>query len=153
MQIIVTELPIEDAVQRARLRFERADERLARTLSGSNAALPWIAIGAIGVVGATLGLMGMFPLPGEVTVVMAVLLALGGAFLGYGLPLWSRVRAEKKRRTREWHHALEMLRLREQQAEENPELTVEVLDRVDRRRPPSISKWHERIPTTTKYLQ
>ena len=95
MQIVVTELPIEGAVQRARQRFERADQRLAGALTGSNSALPWIAIGAIAVAGGTLGLMGMFPLPGEITVVMGVLLALGGAFLGCGLPLWSRARAEK----------------------------------------------------------
>jgi hypothetical protein len=35
MQIVVSELPIEDAVERARTRFQRADEHLSRALAGS----------------------------------------------------------------------------------------------------------------------
>jgi hypothetical protein len=80
--------------------------------------------------------MGVFSLPAEAAQVTGTpLLVFGGAFLGYGLPLWSRVRKEQRQRTREWRHALEMVRLREQQAAEDPGLTVEVLERVDRQQP------------------
>jgi hypothetical protein len=49
MQIIVTELPIEDAVGRARSRFGQADERLAQAppLAARSRGLPWIALGAL----------------------------------------------------------------------------------------------------------
>jgi len=153
MQIVVSELPIEDAVGRARTRFQRADERLSLALAGS-AGLPWVALGVLAVFAGAPALTGIVSLPADAALVMGVvMLVLGGIFLGYGLPLWSRARKEKKRRTREWQHALEMLRLRERQAEENPELTVEVLDRVDGRHPSLISKWSKRTSTTTQYVQ
>ena len=154
MQIVVSELPIEDAVGRARTRFQRADERLSLALAGSASGLPWVALGVLAVFAGAPALTGIVSLPADAALVMGVvMLVLGGIFLGYGLPLWSRARKEKKRRTREWQHALEMLRLRERQAEENPELTVEVLDRVDGRHPSLISKWSKRTSTTTQYVQ
>ncbi len=154
MQIVVSELPIEDAVGRARTRFQRADERLSLALAGSASGLPWVALGVLAVFAGAPALTGIVSLPADAALVMGVvMLVLGGISLGYGLPLWSRARKEKKRRTREWQHALEMLRLRERQAEENPELTVEVLDRVDGRHPSLISKWSKRTSTTTQYVQ
>ncbi len=154
MQIVVSELPIEDAVGRARTRFQRADERLSLALAGSASGLPWVALGVLAVFAGAPALTGIVSLPADAALVMGVvMLVLGGISLGYGLPLWSRARKEKKRRTREWQHALEMLRLRERQAEENPELTVEVLDRVDGRHPSLISKWSKRTSTTTQYAQ
>ena len=154
MQIVVSELPIEDAVGRARTRFQCADERLSRTLAGSASGLTWAALGMLAVFAGALALTGIVPLPAEAVLVIGVVtLVLGGVSLGYGLPLWSRARKEKKRRTREWQHALELLRLREQQAEENPELTVEVLDRVDGRHPSLISKWSRRESATTQHVQ
>jgi hypothetical protein len=153
MQIVVSELPVGDAAKRARQRFERADRRLAEVLAGDTRALPWMVAGALATAAGTLGLPGLSPLPGELAPLMGVLAAVGGACLGYALPLWSRARAAKRRRTREWHHALEMLRLREQQAEEDPELTVEVLDRVDRQHPLLISKWNARTSAAAGYVQ
>ena len=154
MQIVVSELPIEDAVGRARTRFQRADERLSLALAGSASGLPWVALGVLAVFAGALALTGIVPLPADAALVIGVVtLILGGIFLGYGLPLWSLARKEKKRRSREWQHALEMLRLRERQAEENPELTVEVLDRVDGRHPLLISKWSKRTSAITRYLQ
>lgn len=153
MQIVVSELPIEDAVGRARTRFQRADERLARVLAGSTSGLPWVALGVLAVFAGALALTGIVPLSADAALVIGVVtLVLGGFFLGCGLPLWWRARKEEKRRTREWQHALEMLRLREQQAEENPELTVEVLDRVDGRHPSLTSKWSKREFATTQYV-
>ncbi len=154
MQIVVSELPIEDAVGRARTRFQRADELLSLALAGSASGLSWVALGVLVVFAGAPALTGIDSLPADAALVMGVvMLVLGGISLGYGLPLWSRARKEKKRRTREWQHALEMLRLRERQAEENPELTVEVLDRVDGRHPSLISKWSKRTSTTTQYAQ
>ena len=154
MQIVVSELPIEDAVERARTRFRRADEHLSRALAGSASGLPWLVLGVLAVFAGALALTGLVPLPEDVALVIGVVtLMLGGVFLGYGLPVWSRARKEKKRRTREWQHALDMLRLREQQSEENPELTVEVLDHIDGRHPLLDSKWSERESATTQYLQ
>jgi Flp pilus assembly protein TadB len=154
MHIVVSELPIEDAVGRARTRFQRADERLSLALAGSASGLPWVALGVLAVFAGALALTGIVPLPADAALVIGVVtLILGGIFLGYGLPLWSLARKEKKRRSREWQHALEMLRLRERQAEENPELTVEVLDRVDGRHPLLISKWSKRTSAITRYLQ
>ncbi len=154
MHIVVSELPIEDAVGRARTRFQRADERLSLALTGSASGLPWVALGVLAVFAGALALTGIVPLPADAALVIGVVtLILGGIFLGYGLPLWSLARKEKKRRSREWQHALEMLRLRERQAEENPELTVEVLDRVDGRHPLLISKWSKRTSAITRYLQ
>jgi hypothetical protein len=153
MQIVVTELPIADAVARARVRFERADQRLSRVLAVNTSALPWMVAGALAVAGGAAGVAGLFPLPGGFAPVMGVLAVLGGAFLGYGLPAWSQARSERKRRTREWHHALEMLRLREQQAEDNPELTVEVLDRVERSRLLAGAKWNTPTSVATRYVQ
>ena len=154
MQIVVSELPIEDALEGARRRFQRADEHLSRALAGSASGLPWLVFAVLAVFAGALALTGIVPLPAEVALVIGVVtLVLGGVFLGYRLPSWSRARKEKKRRTREWQHALEMLRLREQQAEENPELTVEVLERVDGRHPLLASKWGKRESATTQYLQ
>ena len=153
MQIVVSELPIKDAVGRARTRFQRADECLSRALAGNATGLPWLVLGVLAVFAGALALTGIVPLPADAALVVAVVtLVLGGVFLGYGLPLWSRARKEKKRRTREWQHALEMLHLREQQAEENPELTVEVLDRVHGRHPSLTSKWSKRASATAQYL-
>jgi Flp pilus assembly protein TadB len=118
MQIVVSELPIEDAVGRARTRFQRADERLSLALAGSASGLSWVALGVLVVFAGAPALTGIVPLSADAALVIGVVtLVLGGIFLGYGLPLWSRARKEKKRRTREWQHALEMLRLRERQAE------------------------------------
>ncbi len=154
MQIVVSELPIEDAVERARTRFQRADEHLSSALAGSASGLPWLVLGVLSVFAGAVALTGVVALPADVALVIGVVtLVSGGVFLGYGLPLWSRARKEKKRRTREWQHALEMLRLREQQSEENPELTVEVLDRVDGRHPLLDSKWSKQESATTQYLQ
>ncbi len=154
MHIVVSELPIEDALGRARTRFQRADERLSLALAGSASGLPWVALGVLAVFAGALALTGIVPLPADAALVIGVVtLILGGIFLGYGLPLWSLARKEKKRRSREWQNALEMLRLRERQAEENPELTVEVLDRVDGRHPLLISKWSKRTSAITRYLQ
>ncbi len=154
MQIVVTELSIKEAVGRARKRFQQADERLSRALAGSSSGLPWIIVGLLGVAAGSVVLTGVYSVPGDAApVIGSVPLVLGGAFLGHGLPLWSRARNKKKRRTREWQLALEMLRLREQQAEEDPELTVEVLDRVDGRHPSLISQWNRRTSTTANYVQ
>ncbi len=154
MQIVVSELPIKDAVERARTRFRRADEHLSSALAGSASGLPWLVLGVLAVIAGALALTGLVPLPEDVALVIGVVtLMLGGVFLGYGLPLWSRARKEKKRRTREWKHALEMLRLREHQSEENPGLTVEVLDRVDGPHPLLDSKWSKRESAATQYLQ
>ena len=154
MQIVVSELPIADAVERARTRFHRADEHLSLALAGSASGLPWLVLGVLAVFAGALALTGLVPLPEDVALVIGVVtLMLGGVFLGYGLPLWSRARKEKKRRTREWQHALDMLRLREHQSEENPGLTVEVLDRVDGRHPLPDSKWSKRESAATQYLQ
>jgi flagellar motor component MotA len=154
MQIIVTELPIEDAVDRARSRFGQADERLTQTLAASSRGLPWIALGVLASVAGSVVLMGVFPLPAEAAqVIGTLLLVFGGAFLGYGLPLWSRVRKERRQRTREWRHALEMVHLREQQAAEDPALTVEVLERVDRQQPLLIPGCNAHTSATSKYVQ
>jgi hypothetical protein len=154
MQIVVTELPIEDAVGRARQRFQQADERLSAALSGTTTGLPWMLAGALGIVAGSLAIVGAYPLPGDVAPAVGIVsLALGGAFLGNGLPLWSKARREKKRCVREWRHALEMLRLREQQAQEDPSLTVEVLDRVDRGQPSLVTQWHRHTAATAKYVQ
>ncbi len=151
MQIVVSELPIADAVERARTRFQRADEHLSSALAGSAS---WLVLGVFAVFAGALALTGIVPLPEDVALVIGVVtLTLGGVFLGYGLPLWLRARKEKKRRTREWQHALEILRLREHQSEENPGLTVEVLDRVDGRHPLLDSKWSKRESAATQYLQ
>ena len=154
MQIVVTELSIKEAVGRARKRFQQADERLSRALAGRSSGLPWIILGILGVAAGSVALTGLYSLPGDAAPVIGIVpLVLGGAFLGYGLPLWSRARKKMQRRTREWQSALEMLRLREQQAEEDPELTVEVLDRVDGRHPSLISQWNRRTSTTANYVQ
>jgi hypothetical protein len=154
VQIVVTELPIEDAVGRARERFQQADQRLSRALQGAARGLPWMVLGMLVAVVASLALMGIFQLPADTARAIGIVPpVVGGALVGYGWPLWSRAREEKKRRTREWQHALEMLRLREQQAQENPELTVEVLERVDRRHPLLMAGWNARTSVTTKYIQ
>jgi hypothetical protein len=51
MQIIVNELPIEDALERARQRFERADRRLAEALTGHRTTLPWTLLGVLALAG------------------------------------------------------------------------------------------------------
>jgi hypothetical protein len=153
MQIIVNELPIEDALERARQRFERADRRLAEALTGDRTTLPWTLLGVLALAGGALGLTGMLPISPEAGAVVPALLVLGGACVGYALPLWLRRRAETKRRTREWQHALELLRLREQQAEDDPALTVEVLDRVDARHSPVNPKWNQGTSSASRYVQ
>lgn len=154
MQIVVTELSIEDAVGRARQRFQRADERLSGALKITATGLPWILSGVLGVVAGALASIGAYPLSGDAALVLSVgSLTLGGALIGAGLPLWSRARKEKKRRVGEWRHALEMLRLRERQAEEDPSLTVEVLDRVDRGQSSLIAQWNRHASATAKYVQ
>ena len=154
MQIVVTELRIEDALGRARQRFQQADERLSGVLTGTATGLPWMLFGVFGIVAGSLVSLGVPPLPGDGALAISIVsLALGGAFLGNGLPLWSRARKEKKRRVREWRHALEMLRLREQQAQEDPSLTVEVLDRVDSGQLSLIPQWNRPTSATAKYVQ
>jgi Flp pilus assembly protein TadB len=155
MQIVVTELPIEDALGRARTRFQQADERLSRALQGSASGLPWALGGGLAVSVGALALAGILPLTGGPALAMGVAsLVLGGAFLGYGLPAWTRARSERKRRTREWQHALEMLRLREQQAEESPGMSVEVLDRVDGHHHAAlVSKWNRSTAGEGRYVQ
>ena len=154
MQIVVTELPIEDAVGRARQRFHQADERLSEAATGTATGLPWILSGIVGIVAGSLASIGVYPLPSDAALVLSIgSLTLGGAFLGGGLPLWARARKEKKRRVGEWRHALEMLRLRERQAEQDPSLTVEVLDRVDRGQSSLIAQWNRHASATAKYVQ
>ena len=154
MQIVVTELPIKDAVGRARQRFQQADERLSGAMKGTATGLPWILCGLLGIVAGSLAVVGAYPLAGDAALVVSIgLLTLGGAFLGSGLPLWARARKEKKRRVGEWRHALEMLRLRERQAQEDPSLTVEVLDRVDRAQSSLIAQWNRHASATAKYVQ
>jgi Flp pilus assembly protein TadB len=155
MQIVVTELPIEDALGRARTRFQQADERLARALQGSASGLPWALSGALALTVGALAIAGFLPLAGHPALATGVVcLVLGGAFLGYGLPAWTRALNERKRRTREWHHTLEMLRLREQQAEESPGMSVEVLDRVDEHRHAAlVSKWNRLSAGAGRYVQ
>lgn len=155
MQIVVTELPIEDALGRARTRFQQADERLSRALQGSASGLPWALGGGLALAIGALALAGILPSAGEAALATGVTsLVLGGAFLGYGLPVWTRARNEKKRRTREWQQAFEMLRLREQQAEESPGMSVEVLDRVDDHHHAAlVSKWNRLTAGASKYVQ
>jgi hypothetical protein len=155
VQIVVTELPIEDALGRARTRFQQADERLSRALAGSASGLPWVVLGVLALAVGAPALAGVLPLAGDAALAAGVIsLVLGGASLGYGLPNWSRARSEKKRRTREWQHALEMLRLREQQAEESPGMSVEVLDRVDDHHHAAlVSKWNRLTAGASKYVQ
>jgi len=155
MQIVVTELPIEDALGRVRTRFQQADERLSRALQGSSSGLPWALGGGLALAVGALALAGIRSLAGDVALATgATSLVLGGAFLGYGLPAWTRARNEKKRRTREWHHALEMLRLREQQAEECPGSSVDVLDRVDdHHHAAPVSKWNRVTADASRYVQ
>ena len=59
MQIVVTELPIEDALGRARTRFQQADERLSRALQGSASGLPWALGGGLAVSVGALALAGI----------------------------------------------------------------------------------------------
>lgn len=153
MPIIVTELHIADAVARARARLERADRRLAAALCAGRSGLAWLALGAIAVAGGFAALVGVLPPPEASPVVSGGLLAIGGALLGIGVPMWRRARVEKRQRTREWRHALEMLCLREQQAEDNPGLTVEVLDGVDAEHPLLESKWQAGIAVPARYVQ
>jgi len=154
VQIIVNELAIENAVERARQRFQRADQRLSRALDRRAPGAPWMALGVIASSVGSLALMGLFPMAADALRVIAIpSLVLGGAFLGYGLPRWWRARNETRRRTREWQHALEMLSLREQQLEEDPELTVEVLDRTGRTPQRLTSRWSTCTSAAAKYVQ
>jgi len=154
MQIVVTELAIEDAVRRARQRFQQADERLSGALKDTATGLPWIVSGVLGIAAGSLASMGAYPLPGDAALVVSIAaLTLGGVFLGNGLPMWARARKEKKRRAGEWRHALEILHLRERQAEEDPSLTVEVLDRVDRGQSSLTPRWNRHATATAKYVQ
>lgn len=154
MQIVVTELSIEDAVGRARRQFRQADERLSRALAGSVRGLPWVALGMLAIVAGALIQMGAFALPAEAAgMSTAGVFVLGGSFLGHGVPLWARARRRTRQRAREWQHALAMVRLREQQAEDDPGLTVEVLERIDgpHALPPSV--WKRHTGAGTWYVQ
>jgi len=154
MNIVVTELPVEQAVRRARTRFEQADQHLARVLGDADAALPWLALGAVAMAAGFLGLSGLFPLPADTAPFMGASLALGGAFIGYGLPVWLRALGRHRPYLREWRGALELLQLREQQAREAPGRTVEVLDRVDPHRPLDLSAWKTGVTASaSRYVQ
>jgi Flp pilus assembly protein TadB len=153
MPIVVNELPIEDAVERARQRLARADRRLADALAVERRGLPWLGLGVPALAASILVLTGMVPVPGWVPDVALVLLASGAALLGYGVPLWYRNHSETQQRMREWQHALRILRLREQQAEEEPALSVEVLDRIDAREPLVDPKWKQNACGVTRYVQ
>jgi len=153
MQIVVTELPIGDAVGRARERFQQADRHLARVLDKGAAGVPWLAAGAMALAGGGLGLSGMVPLSAEVSAAAGLLLKVGGALVGFGFPLWANARGERRRRSRQWHHALQMVRLREQQAADNPHLTVEVLDRVDGPQQLLAAKWRAHSAAAAHYVQ
>lgn len=155
MQIVVTELPVEDALARARARFQQADEHLSRALAVGASGMPWVIVGVLSLAVGSLALAGVLALAGDTALVAGVLsLVLGGAFLGYGLPAWSRARRERKRRRGEWHHALEMLHLREQQAQTSPGMSVEVLDRVDEHQHAAlVSEWNRLTAGTTRYVQ
>jgi hypothetical protein len=89
MQMVVSELPIEDALEGARRRFQRADERLSRGLwRAALRGLPWLLFAVLAVFAGALALTGIVPLPAEVALVIGVVtLVLGGVILGYGLPL------------------------------------------------------------------
>ena len=65
MQILVTELPIEDALGRAQARFQQADEHLARTVEASATGLPWALGGVALVCGGGVALAGVLPLAGQ----------------------------------------------------------------------------------------
>lgn len=141
MHIVVTELSVEQALRRARARFEQADLQLAQALAAADAAIPWLAIGAIALAVGLLGIWELLPLPVDASPLEGVSLVLGGACIGYGLPAWLRALGSHRRSLREWHAALDLLQLREQQAEADPGLAVEVLDRVDAAQPLNLAAW------------
>jgi hypothetical protein len=154
VQIVVTELAIEDAVGRARRHFREADERLSQALAGSVHGLPWLALGILVIAAGAFLHMGAFALPAEAARMSAAgLFVLGGSFLGYGVPLWARARRQTRRCAREWQHALAMLRLREQQAADDPDLTVEVLERIDGAHALPPSAWRRPTGAGSRYVQ
>lgn len=154
MRIVVSELPVQNALGRARARFRAADARLSEALAGACAGMPWTAGGALSLILGAAAFAGVAPLADDAVLVAGIgPLVLGGACLAYGLPTWSRVRRAKRERTREWHHARELLRLREQQAMESPEMTVEVLDRIDGERADGLAGWHRRASVGSRYVQ
>lgn len=154
MQIVVTELSIEDAVGRARRQFRQADESLSQALAGGVRGLPWLALGMLAVTAGGLLQIGALPLPHQAANPIAVaVLVLGGCFLGYGVPLWGRARRHTRQRAREWQHALQVLRLREQQAQDNPGLTVEVLECIDGPQAAALSAWRRHAGVGSPYVQ
>jgi Flp pilus assembly protein TadB len=154
MRIVVAELAIEDAVGRARQRLREADERLSRTLADRAPGLFWMGLGALATVAGLVVLIGVFPLSADAMLAVGVLpLVLGGAFMGCGLARWSRSRRLQRQHERQWQHALNMLRLREEQAREDPTLTVEVLEHDDGRGPALASAWRTAPSASTKYVQ
>lgn len=154
MRIVVAELAIEDAVGRARQRFREADERLSRTLAERAPGLFWMALGVLTTATGLVALIGVLPLSADAMLAVGVLpLVLGGAFMGCGLARWSRSRRLERQHERQWQHALDMLRLREEQAREDPALTVEVLECGDGQSPALISAWPTAASTPTKYVQ
>ena len=154
VQIVVTELAIANAVGRARQRFHEADERLSQALAGSVHGLPWLALGMLVIAAGAFLHMGAFALPAEAARMSAAgLFVLGGAFLGYGVPLWARARGQTRRRAREWQHALAVLKLREQQAADDPDLTVEVLERIDGAHALPPSAWRRPTGAGSRYVQ
>jgi Flp pilus assembly protein TadB len=154
MQIVVTELPIEEAVKRARQRFRQADERLSRAQMDRAPGPAWTALGVLATVAGLIVLMGVTRLSAATASAIGMpVLLLGGAFSGHGLPRWWRSRQVERRHQREWQHALDMLCLREEQALEDPALTVEVLERIHGQHPEWIAGWSSGPSTATKYLQ
>lgn len=136
MRIMVDEIPIHDALARARSRFEELDRRMTEACGVGNPARAAVAGGALAIGLGVLAALGASGLPPQAALPLGVLaLVTGGALLGYGIPLWRRHRGELAGLSRRWKHALETLRLRESQAEEDPRQSVEVLRRMDGRDP------------------
>jgi hypothetical protein len=154
VHIVVNELAIEDALGRARQRFRQSDERLCAALGESARGLPWMALGALAALGASLALMGLLPLSADAARAAGIpLLLLGGALLGYGVPVWTQARRLIGRRKREWQHALQVLGLREEQAAQHPTLSVEVLERGRGGPSKPFADWHSAAGAGTRYLQ
>ena len=132
MRIMVTEMPISDALTRARTRFEQLDRRMASAYECFDPSAAFILAGVVSVAGGLATALGVFPVAPNLAMAVAILLLVsGGGLLGHGLPLWCRARTDIKRLEQRWNHALGNLRFRESQAAEDPELTVEVLSHVN----------------------
>jgi hypothetical protein len=142
MQIMVNDIPINDAVNRARTRFEELDSRMARAYEAGNPARAPVGAGALATLLGVSALLGVWALPSATATLLGIVaLITGGALLGYGIPRWREVRGELRGISRHWDHALKTLRLRESQAEDDPHQTVEVLTRMDGR-DPLVSSLH-----------